>query len=78
MAKTTEYDTPLMLTKRQKQLLTELGLPINFEHLTDEQYFAIDERMSLEMTTKGINDRGDGLNDYGELCRSVIIALPDD
>ena len=78
MAKTTGYDTPTTLTKRQEQLLTEFGLPIDFEHLTDEQYLAIDERMSNEMMTKGINDSGDGLNDYGELCESVIIALPDD
>ena len=78
MAKTTRYDTPIMLTKRQEQLLTEFELPIDFEHLTDEQYFAIDERMSNEMMTKGINDSSDGLNDYGELRRSVIIALPDD
>lgn len=78
MAKTTGYDTPTTLTKRQEQLLTEFGLPIDFEHLTNEQYFAIDERMSNEMMTKGINDSGDGLNDYGELCESVIIALPDD
>ncbi len=78
MAKTTRYDTPITLTKRQEQLLTEFGLPIDFEHLTDEQYFAIDERMSNEMMTKGINDNGDGLNDHGKLCRSVIIALPDD
>ena len=78
MAKTTRYDTPIMLTKRQEQLLNEFGLPIDFEHLIDEQYFAIDERMSNEMMTKGINDSGDGLNDYGKLCESVIIALPDD
>lgn len=78
MAKTTGYDTPIMLTKRQEQLLVEFGLPIDFEHLTDEQYFAIDERMSNEMMTKGVNDSGDGPNDYGELCESVIIALPDD
>nr|WP_294397780.1 hypothetical protein [uncultured Senegalimassilia sp.] len=78
MAKTTRYDAPITLTKRQKQLLAELELPIDFEYLTDDQYFAIDERISIEMMTKGINDSGDGLNDYGELCRSVIIALPDD
>lgn len=78
MAKTTGYDTPTTLTTRQEQLLTEFGLPIDFEHLTDKQYFAIDERMSNEMMTRGINDSGDGLNDYGELCESVIIALPDD
>lgn len=67
-----------MLTKRQKQLLAKFGLSTDFEHLTDEQHFAIDERMSNEMMTKEINDSGDGLNDYGELCESVIIALPDD
>ncbi len=78
MAKTTECDTPTTLTKRQEQLLTEFGLPTDFEHLTDEQYFIIDERMSLEMTTKGIDDSGDDLNDYGKLCESAIIALPDD
>lgn len=78
MAKTTRYDTPIMLTKCQKQLLAEFRLSTDFEHLTDEQYFAIDERMSSEMMTKGINNSGDDLNDYGELCRSVIIALPDD
>ena len=78
MAKTTRYDTPIMLTKRQKQLLAEFGLSTDFEHLADEQYFAIDERMSNEMMTKGINDNGDDLNDYGKLCESVIIALPDD
>lgn len=78
MAKRTRYDTPIMLTKRQKQLLAEFGLPMDFEQLTDDQHFAIDKRMSNEMMTKGINDSGDGLNDYGKLCESVIIALPDD
>lgn len=78
MAKTAGYDTPIMLTKRQKQFLAKFGLSTDFEHLTDEQYFAIDERMSNEMMTKEINDSGDGLNDYGELCENVIIALPDD
>ena len=78
MAKTTRYDAPITLTNRQKQLLAEFELPIDFENLTDDQYFAIDERMSIEMMTKGINDSGDGLNDYGELCRNVIVALPDD
>lgn len=78
MAKTTRYDTPTMLTKRQKQLLAEFGLPMDFGHLTNDQYFAIDKRMSNETMTKGINDNGDDFNDYGKLCESVIIALPDD
>ncbi len=63
------------LTKRQKELLSTFGLPDDFENLTDEQYFAIDERMSDEMQLHGLAD--DGLNDYGELCESVILALPE-
>lgn len=64
------------LTQRQKDLLAGFGLPTDFESLTDEQYLAIDGRMSSEMQLKGLAD--DGLNEYGELCESVILALPDD
>lgn len=63
------------LTKPQKELLSCLGLPCDFERLTDEQYFEIDDRMSQEMQLKGLSD--DGLNDYGRLCESVILALPE-
>lgn len=63
------------LTQRQKELLESFDLPTNFEALTDEQYFAIDERMSSEMQIKGLAN--DGLNEYGDLCESVILALPE-
>ena len=63
------------LTKRQRELLSSFDLPDDFSNLTDEQYFAIDERVSNEMQLHGLAD--DGLNDYGKLCESVILALPD-
>lgn len=63
------------LTNRQKELLSSFDLPTDFEGLTDDEYFAIDERMSDEMQLHGLSD--DGLNDYGELCKSVILALPE-
>ncbi len=63
------------LTNRQKELLSSFDLPTDFEGLTDDEYFAIDERMSDEMQLHGLSD--DGLNDYGELCESVILALPE-
>ena len=56
-------------------MLSSFDLPDDFSRLTDEQYFAIDERMSDEMQLHGL--AGDGLNDYGKLCESVILALPD-
>lgn len=64
------------LTDRQKDLLISFGLPTDFEALTDDGYFAIEERMSDEMQLRGLSD--DGLNDYGRLCESVILALPED
>ncbi len=69
----------MALSKEQVALLEKLGLPTDFSaDMTDEKYFKIDDTMSDEMMRHGINSTGDGLNDYGELCRSVIVSLPDD
>ncbi len=76
MAWTNRNGEAVSLTNRQKGLLSSFDLPTDFEGLTDDEYFAIDERMSDEMQLHGLAD--DGLNDYGRLCESVILALPDD
>lgn len=76
MAWMNSYGERVSLTTRQKELLSSFGLPTDFEGITDEQYFAIDNLMLREMQLKGLAD--DGLNDYGELCESVILALPDE
>lgn len=68
----------MALTKEQSDLLGKFGLPTDFSSLTDDEYFAIDGKMSDELQLHGLNDAGDGLNAYGELCRSVIVALPDE
>lgn len=66
------------LSEEQVGLLRRLGLPTDFSDLTDDEWFAISDAMSEEMAMRGIDDAGEGLNDYGALCRSVICALPDD
>lgn len=38
---------------------------------------AIEDALADEMQTNGLNDVGDGLNECGELCRSIIVAMPD-
>lgn len=68
----------MALTREQTDLLHRLGLPTDFRDLTDEQYFAVDDKVSEEMLLHGLNEAGDGLNEYGELCCSVIVSLPDD
>lgn len=68
----------MALTKGQIELLERFGLPTGFSALSDDDYFAVKDRMEDELQLHGVNDAGDGLNDYGELCRSVIVALPDE
>ena len=66
------------MTKAQNDILKNLGLPINFTGLDDDAMIAIEDALHHEMMYRGVNDAGDGLNDYGELVRSVIVSLPDD
>lgn len=68
----------MALTDEQIGLLEKLGLKTDFSELTDEEYFAIDDSVYREMMMRGVNAAGDGLNEYGELCRSVIVALPEE
>lgn len=68
----------MALNKEQIELLERFNLPTDFEDLEDDLFFAIDDRISEELMVHGVNDAGNGLNEYGELCRSILIALPDD
>lgn len=65
------------LNDRQIALLDSLGLPCVFEGLDDEELMRIEDTLSDAMMLHGINEAGNGLNEYGELCRSIIVALPD-
>lgn len=65
-------------TKVQIDLLDQFGFATDFRNLSDSDYFAILDKMEEELQSRGINGTGDGLNDYGELRRSVIVSLPDD
>ena len=71
-------DKPSKLNTQQKDLLIAHGRPVEFSHLTDEEYFKIDDVMTKEMLSKGLAEDGCDLNDYGLLCESVILQLPMD
>ena len=68
----------MAMSDEQKDLLEKLGLPTDFSGLSDDQYLDAEDMLGDEMQTRGINANGDGLNDYGKLCRSVIIAMQAD
>lgn len=60
----------------QESLLRTLGFPVAFENLNDAELTRIEDALSNEIQTHGINETSSELNDYGELYRSCIIALP--
>lgn len=64
------------LNDEQAGLLSRLGLPTDFSHITEGQWDAVDETISHEMLTRGV--KNDELNDYGLLCESIIDALPEE
>lgn len=66
------------MDEKQLELLRELGLPTEFDGLSDDEMVAVEDALTDEMQLRGINASGDGLNERGELCRSVIDALPDE
>lgn len=61
----------------QEDLLQTLGFPVVLENLDDAELTRIEDALSNEIQTHSINETSNGLNDYGELYRSCIIALPD-
>lgn len=66
------------MAEAQKELLESLGLPVSFAGLDDDELIRIENKLADALQWQGINDAGDGLNEYGELCRSIIVSIPDD
>lgn len=66
------------MNEAQKELLKSLGLPVSFAGLDDDELMRIEDKLADALQWQGINDAGDGLNEYGELCRSIIVSMPDD
>lgn len=65
------------LNEEQRVLLSSMELPLSFDKMTDDELMTVEDTLADEMQTNGLNDVGDGLNEYGELCRSIIVAMPD-
>ena len=62
--------------EKQVALLSSMGLPSSFDQMTDDELIAVEDALADEMMTSGLNDAGDGLSEYGELCRSIIVVMP--
>ena len=63
------------LNKDQRNLLENFRLPTDFSNLADGDACLIDDVVCDELQLRALNDSGDGLNDYGKLCLSILDEL---
>lgn len=62
------------MNKDQQKLLNLLGIS-SLDGLDDDQLLAVEDLVENDMQINGLNHSGDGLNERGELCRSILVAL---
>ena len=62
----------MALNKNQIDLMNKLEVPYDFANLSDDVFFSVSDKLEEELQLNGLNDTGDGLNEYGSLCKSVL------
>lgn len=64
------------LNDKQTELLAKMSLPVELStDMPDDEWIDIEERLLEEVQLRGINEAGDGENEYGLLCSSVYMAM---
>lgn len=63
-----------MFNNKQKEFMKEIGISVNFDHLTDDDYIAIEETVSEWLQKNGF-DMGYNPTDDGLMCESILDEL---
>ena len=63
-----------MFNNKQKEFMQEIGISVNFDHLTDDDYIAIEETVSEWLQKNGF-DKGYNPTDDGLMCESILDEL---
>ena len=63
-----------MFNNKQKEFMKEIGISVNFGHLTDDDYIAIEETVSEWLQKNGF-DKGYNPTDDGLMCESILDEL---
>jgi hypothetical protein len=63
-----------MFNNKQKEFMKEIGISVNFDHLTDDDYIAIEETVSEWLQKNGF-DKGYNPTDDGLMCESILDEL---
>lgn len=64
-----------MFSKEQIELMKSIGLDINFEKPSDDDWFDIEDRVGDYLTTNGF-DKDYKPNKKGWVCESIIDLIP--
>ena len=65
----------IVLTGEQKTFLRRLGKPDALNDLEDDELLELEEFLAEEVQLRGINDAGDGENEYGKMCADILTAI---
>lgn len=70
---TIKYDTQIF-AENQIEFMKEIGISINFSNISDDDYVAIEERISEYLQKKGFNEDYSP-NEDGKMCESILDVL---
>lgn len=70
---TIKYDTQLF-AENQIEFMKEIGISINFSNISDDDYVAIEEKVSEYLQKKGFNEDYSP-NEDGKMCESILDML---
>lgn len=70
---TIKYDTQIF-AENQIEFMKEIGISINFSNISDDDYVAIEERVSEYLQKKGYNEDYSP-NEDGKMCESILDML---
>ena len=63
-----------MFNKMQKEFMKKIGISVNFDHLTDDDYMTIEEIVSKRLQVKGF-DQNYQPTEEGMMCESILDKL---
>lgn len=63
-----------MFSEKQKEFMKSLGLKLDFNNLSDDDYVLIEEVVGDELVYEGLDDNYDATT-IGKMCESILDLL---
>lgn len=63
-----------MFSEKQIEFLRGLGLDFDFQNLTDEEYFQVEDQVAEELQYRGFDEAYEPTA-WGKMCESILDTL---